>query len=400
MLRYLTLIDNIILYSMYAYFFLIFLSKGEGVRNILIFGSFFLWLMTKGYRKKAPLKDPVSISFFLFLSVIALSAFFSLNPGYSIWQLQGDPLKGLVLFLVISTALSSEERLKPLPVIGLAASLLIVTTGYYSYLFHDLPLLKPDTSIMHAWHNKFARYLNTYHPFIFCLFFIWKRKSLKALVAGSLVYTVIALLLSTSRGGFLAFSTMLIIWLIYLTRKEGYNLRRLILSFLIFFLIVGTVSWFSSPYLRLRFKNTLSDIRTLNNRLPTWKTAIKAVKERPILGWGHGGRYFKDAKIYESAGLTVPRTGPENTFLKVLFHYGVGGLLIYILFLLISIYRFTRGAFGREGISSYILVACLSVLIGNYIVNAMLAVLRLKYLAVIVAIGVAAIHSENEDSHS
>jgi hypothetical protein len=42
------------------------------------------------------------------------------------------------------------------------------------------------------------------------------------------------------------------------------------------------------------------------------------------------------------------------------------------------------------GISSYMLVACVSVLVGNYILHAMLADVELIHLAVVLGLGMAA----------
>ena len=76
-------IDKIIAAEIYLYIIFMFVTKGEAIRNILIFSSFILWLTTLKYRKnKQILVEPVSILFWLFMITILLSVVFSIEPLY------------------------------------------------------------------------------------------------------------------------------------------------------------------------------------------------------------------------------------------------------------------------------------------------------------------------------
>jgi len=386
-------------YLLYSYIVFMFLTKGEGVRNLTIFGGFALWLLSfkKDYIKA--LKHPVSILFGLYLLTILISVFFSIDKVFSFKELRGDPVKALILFPMFATVMSDEKRLLRLCYVASFMALVMVTIGYYSYIFHDIPLLKPDTPLMHAWHNKFARYLNTFHPFLFTLFFVSKKKSFKTLIVISLIYTVSALLLSTSREGYLAFFAIIIVWIFYLSKLKKLHLTKAISALIILSLVSGLSAWYVSPYFKERLLRTIHDIKTLNDRTKAWIPAIHAIDKRPLFGWGYGEKIFHRPEPYKGTNYSPPELGSHNTFLRVVFHQGLLGLSVYVILLFTAIKVFLKGSFKDIKIANLILLSVASVLIGNYILNALLADLRLKHLAVVLGIGLAA-KSANENRHN
>ena len=400
------IIDRIIEVGIYLYIIFMFMSKGESIRNILIFGNFGLWLFTLKYRKNLYLlKDPVSISCWIFLGVSIFSVIFSIDPSYSFPALRKEALKIALLFPVITTVMADEMKLKRAAYVSFFTSLLIVFIGYYSYLTHDIQVLRHDIPLMDSGvtgHNKFARYLNTLLPSAFILFFLWKKRGLKALLTVSLIISVFALILSTSREGYLAFFGIVFTWTIYLARAKGYNLIKVISCITAIFLILGIASWFSSSGVRERISLTTEQLSTLNERTEIWVPAIYAFKQKPFFGWGYGKRiFYQDEPYKETPFKKAPTKGPHNTFLRILFLQGIVGFIPYAFLLLFAIKRFWYEAFKTTGIRSYILVACVSVLIGNYIINSMFADLeRLSlYFAVVLGLGIAA-KGINENSHN
>ncbi|MEF9426334.1 MAG: hypothetical protein L0956_03880, partial [Candidatus Mariimomonas ferrooxydans] len=265
-------IDRIIEVGIYLYIIFMFLTKGESIRNILIFGNFALWLFTLKHRKNLYLlKNPVSILCWIFIGVIPFSVIFSIDPLYSFLELRHEPLKFALLFPVISTVMSDKTRLKRAVYVCFFTSILIVSIGYYSYLAHDIQVLRPDTALMDTGdtgHNKFARYLITLLPFSFILYFMWQKKAgLRALLSISFIISVFALILSSSRGGYTGFLSMVFIWALFLSRTKKYNLHRIMSVTVVVILMLGTLSWFSSPGLRERISLTAGQLPTLNDRI-------------------------------------------------------------------------------------------------------------------------------------
>jgi len=397
-------IDRIIEYGIYAYIFFMFLAKGEGIRNLLIFGTFGLWLTTLKYRRDLfILNNTVSRLAWIYAAAIVISAVFSMDPSFSLKELKDEPLKFVLLFPVIATVMADETRLKKAAYVGLGTLLLIVFAGYYSYIFHDIPMLKPDTQWVHAWHTKFAAYVNTFLPMVFLLFFIWNKTGAKVILTVSVFVSVIALILSTSRGGYLAFFVILSVWSIYLSRKKGYNLKMTVAVFMIILLVFGSASYLFSPRVRERISQTPDEIYTANARTDLWRAAISAFKERPLTGWGYGANiYLRDEPYRDTPYKKAPQLEKDqhNMFIKVLFHEGIIGIVPFVLLIMTAAMVFWREAFSATGIKSYMLIACASIFIGNYVVQAMLeTVFKLQYIAVVLGLGMAA-RGINEDSRT
>jgi O-antigen ligase len=394
------LIDEIIAGGVYLYIVFMFLSKGESIRNILIFGNFALWLFSLKNRENLHLlKKPVSIFFWLFAGVTVCSVFFSIDPLYSFLSLRNDPLKPALLFAVIATVMSDRQRLKRTVYISCFTAMFIVFIGYYSYVVHDTYMLQPDVALLYVDHNRFARYLTTLLPFmlpLFCL--LEKKRTLQAIILISFLLSVLAIILSTSRGGVAAFVCMIFVLMIYLSKTRGYNLYKLISGIIATTLLLGIVSWFYFPHVRERMSRTANELPTFNLRTEAWEPAIYAIKDRPLFGWGHGDKIFHMDEPYKNTPYKkapapksdVSPRNPHNTFLSLLFHQGIIGTIPYLLLIVIAIKVFWGEALNRKGLTGYVLAASVAVLIGNYILNSMLEVLQFRYLALLLGLGIAA----------
>ncbi len=330
------IIDRIIEIEIYLYIIFIFLTKGEGIRNILLFSAFFLWLATLKYRRnKLILKEPVPILFWVFWATILTSVVFSIDPLYSFKSLRDYPLKSLIIFCLISTTLADEKRLKRFVYISYVILVFTVSVGYYSYWAYDLPLMKPVTSLRHAWHARFAIDINTLLPFTLVIFLITKDIRLKILLFVTIVAAVAAVILSTSRGGIAGFLTMAVIWLIYISKRYRLNMK-LILSGIILVVIISGTILYSSPQIKARFSNVGRDIVTLNERTDIWKPLVYAASQRPVFGWGYGSEIFKKDLPFENTPFKVAPVNqksafrnPHNPFLRIFFHQGIVGLIPY-----------------------------------------------------------------------
>lgn len=393
------IIDNIIATFILIYFVIMFFSKGEGIRNILLFGSFLLWLFTLKERDLSPLRDKISIFLFAFICSMSISAIFSYDPSYSLLSLREEALKMLLIYPVAATVLNQKDRLQILQILAVFTAFIIALIGFYSYFAYNLPMVKPNTEILHAWHNKFAFYLNIYHPFIIGYLFSLKNKGLKFIVVLMLLFSISALIMSTSRGGYLALITIGLVWLwlFYSEKGKKIGLRSSILvitlSILIFLLAFNL-----SPYVKERMQNIQKDILTMNNRTIAWQRGIEATMNRPLFGWGIGSDLFKEEKIYKSINLTPPPIGPHNLYIRILFHQGLLGLSLFLLIILYCIKDFLKSKNNKEALKNYILISVVAVIIGNYIVHCMFENRSLLTFTFIIGIGVAAKYCKDENS--
>lgn len=402
------IINRIIEAEIYLYIFLMFLTKAEGIRNILAFSSFGLWLLTLQYRDIGLLrKSPVSRFFWIYIGTTVISTVFSIDPSLSIHELRDDPLKSAVLFPVIATVMSDGQRLKKAAYTSFLTALLITSLGYYSYIVHGTLMLKPAVPLMNVWHNKFPVYLNSLLPFAIILFFQKDKPLLKTALVVSFLAFIVALVLNTTRAGYVAFLAIAVIWAYYLSRQNIFPLRKSIVVVISAVVIAGTFSYYHSDFLRKKIRHSRKDIPTFNERTTVWEASYHAIKQKPLLGWGYGKEIFHKNEVF--ANTVVKKRphlkgkkseafdDPHNTFLSILFHQGVVGLVPYILLIGSSILAFWKGAFRSGGTKGHILMACASVLLGNYVLNSLVAVLQLKHLAVVLGLGLAA-QGLHEDS--
>ncbi len=398
MIKKYELIDNIIEIGIYLLFVFLFLTKGEGVRNVLLFTNFFLWLITIKNRKSlSNLYYPVALLFWGYIISILVSVYISIDINYSLSELDDDFLKAVLFFPVLSTVLCNEKRLKRFLFVSLFILILIVSIGFYSYLTYDLPCMMAKTSLKYALHNRFARDLNTLLPFSFVLFLISRQTLTRIFLIISLIVTILAIIMSASRGGAVAFLFTILVWLIYSFRKKYFRLKPFLAGITLFFILLGILSYFFIPDVQKRILQTRYDAFTINKRINAWGPILEAVKEHPLFGWGYGIEIFRMDLPFEHTSHKVSPykidpdvRDPHNTFLGVLFHQGIVGFILYLAMLIVAIKTFWSTGNSVDNLNGYILISCVSILVGTYIIHALLEVLKFRYLAIILGVGIAA----------
>jgi len=399
------IIDRLIEGGIYLFIIFLFITKGEGIRNILLFTNFFLWLITFKYRKnKCTLVEPVSLLFWGNIISIILSVVFSIDMLYSFSELEGDFSKSLLLFPVLSTILSDEKRLRRFIYVSFFILFFTTSAGIYSFLIHGISIQKIDTPLRHAMHNRFARDLNSLLPFAIVLLFITRGLMSRILIFVVIFASIATLIISMSRGGIIAFLIIFCSWVIYSLRKNEMNLKFILASIIAAFLFIGTILYCLSPDIRDRISYTESAITTLNERTPAWMPVIYAGAERPLFGWGYGGKIFRMDLPFEKTPFKVTPfnpglKNPHNTFLSKLFHQGIVGLILYLALLIVAVMAFWKKAHSTHGLKSYILIACTSILVGNYFVHSMAEVVHFRYLTLILGVGIATLNINSENSN-
>ena len=398
MKKHFEIINKIIEYEIYLYIIFMFLTKGEAIRNILIFSAFTLWLVTLPYREnKYILKEPVPLLFWGFIATILLSVIFSVDPVYSFKSLRGQPLKSLILLCLISTTLANEKSLKRLMYLFYFILVFTVLVSYYSFWAHDLYYMYPDTSLRHANPNRLAEDLNMLLSFSFMLLLIVKNRNLRFAVTITVITGVAALILSGSRTGLAAFLIIGGILLFYLATKGKINIKILVAGIISVIILSATVTHYSESWIKIKFKFFTQVIATFNGRTPIWIPLIHAVRERPVTGWGYGEKLFRIDRPFKNTPYKVApiadhpsHRNPHNAFFRVLFHQGILGLIFYITLLIVAVSSFWRGAFKAEYYNNYVLIACTSVVAGTFIIHAIVESSHLTHLVLILGTGLAA----------
>lgn len=159
--------------------------------------------------------------------------------------------------------------------------------------------------------NMLAQYLCMTMPFAVACNYIENRPKLWLYNRACLVLSAVGIMVSYSRGGYLALIALALVLIVVNIRK---NFATVLLYVAIAFLFIP-----ETVYFRL---TTL----TTSGRRSIWEEAIKRVAQCPLFGYGAGTQ--PSAVIFQSAGLDSPHA--HNIALQVLMEGGCFALLILI----------------------------------------------------------------------
>src|SRR3989338_8208212 len=178
-----------------------------------------------------------------------------------------------------------------------------------------------------------------------CLVFLIQEKNTKKkiLYAGLLALFLFTIFITAARATYLGFTVGLIFFLLFYPNKMR-GVKIITSSFLVFvILIVGLFNFFpqiaqqNSLLAVAANRLSISSIATdlAGNRFAAWQITLKAIQERPILGWGLENFYVGFEKYYDPAlsniqGLWWDR--PHNIFLDIFATSGIFALIFYIAF--------------------------------------------------------------------
>lgn len=376
-------------YGVYLYVFTLLFDKGEGLRTIGLYGALTAWIALFFLKKIILSSDVITLGFFTFVIFTILSSFFSVEPLYSLQSLQRDILKAIITFLIISTYFDLKMILRLGKVICVSG-IIILSFGLHSLLLGRTSYYTSENIFLSLDKNEFGFFVGLFFPF-FIMFFIKNNNGLKKGFWGfSSVWGAFGTIFSASRGAMGSIFTTIIIWSIFLFRKRHLKIALLVT---IVFVLLATFSFNLWPE---PIKNPIlsfpKDISTFAMRtVYFWKPAIEAVKKRPLLGWGYGNKLYRDRRPFE--GIEKPnwelQGGLHSTFISILFHQGIAGLLSYTLLLLLSASILLKMAKEEKDERKFLAIALLSIIVGSFVVNSLMISVPLKRLAPILGMSSA-----------
>src|SRR3972149_1379877 len=368
-------------YGIYLYIFLLFFDRGEGLRTLGLYGALTAWLALFLLKKITMSFDVITLSFFAFVITTILSSFFSIEPLYSLQSLKHDILKSAITFLIISTYFETKMLLRLCKVICVSG-IIILAFGLHSLLLGRTGYYTSENIFLSLDKNEFGFFAGLFFPF-FIMFFFKSKKGLEKGIWGlSAIWGILGTLLSASRGAIGSIFVAVLIWVTLLFKKQHLK-AALKVSILFGLLVIFSFSLWPG-LIREHLLSFPKDISTFTLRtVRFWEPAIESVKKRHLLGWGYGSRLYRDQRPFE--GVEKPywqiRGGLHSTFITILFHQGIVGLLSY-LFLLLStsfiLFKIVKNATNEKRLLA---IAFFSIIVGSFFVNSLVISVPLKRLA-------------------
>ncbi|RKD98091.1 O-antigen ligase family protein [Halopiger aswanensis] len=308
-----------------------------GVMAIMTVGwAFFLWL-----------KDEwqwTAISFLLLVSYSILSVWLTISlfwsPGgshaifktFRFWSISAWAVFGFVLIIG-----SSEERLKRFLKVIFISSIVMTCIIFYQYPFDG-----PSFRFAGSNHILPGRLVGIGGLVAVYLLSQTQRRYKRILLLIIFFTKISALLIAGSRGPLVALIGAIGFWLVVLSQESMFMKLR-IGQTLRDFIKTGFVAGIGTGLMLLQFPNLIEKIPgirrsiellklegigfSLQRRLQLWSYAYDMWKESPIIGHGVGG-FYAEHNAY-----------PHNIILEILVEFGIIGLCLVTIFVLICLGR-------------------------------------------------------------
>ncbi len=291
---------------------------------------------------------------FLFLYIVwcFISCFFSPNKFVSFFG--SDYLsEGFFCYLAYigiflnGLIMKNKEMLKKILIFFVISVSFISIVTLISYYFNfNFNFIRNFTSIFMN-ENHYAYYLNMGLICNVCIFLFCNKKNISILYLIFYIVNCHTLILNNTLGCFLAFICTLFLIFIYLLiiKKNIYKFIILIISLIILCFINKTIVFnnFSS------LSNDISSIEnniskseniekiysTGTNRMGLWLVGIEFIKEKPIFGYGVDNLLDQYIRVNK----TEITSRPHNEYIQIPASIGIPGLIFYLLFLVLLIFR-------------------------------------------------------------
>lgn len=289
------------------------------------------------------------VCYIVFLFFFGFSFYFSRAPTFGLSELLLFANAAILLILV--SGLEINEKTLRLFGVGLVAITVVdVLAGFFIYTITPFPRLAGTFLDLGTPYistgNDFANFTLLVLPFAFA--FTFRASERIGPVIISIISTAIlltGLLLSFSRGAWIAFAGMavlVLIWTLLRRRALPVDGRTIIIRLVVIILITSALT-FGLQTVRGKNFDTTSLVKKLlfqadeegasaSERLAYWRGAMGLILERPVFGNGVYSFKYLYPRHQESFGINIDH--PHNIFLKIGAENGVIAVTFFGLFLL------------------------------------------------------------------
>lgn len=356
--------DYICLFSLYGIAF--FLPISKAIIESLSILAIISFLIKKISSSEGAAKTPINIGIYLYLIISVFSFFTSTNLRISLTAFFAKTLQNVVFFFVVAETLSEKNRIRNLLYILFISSTVLGIDGVYQHFTSkDFIRTRPDLFDGHRLRiyasfgtpNAFGCYLTMVMPFVIAVFFNKTSiKIIKIFCALLFLLLIICLVLTVSRGAWLAFLSSFLFMSLWL--------RSLWIFLLIIAIASIAIQPFCQPVLRNRLSNFLNFFSEADTeRKMMWQISWNMFKSRPWLGVGLGTFMFNFKKfaVEDSYGIFYA----HNCHLQMASEIGIIGWLAFLSILFLFFYEGIAALNSKPKMFSwYILLASCAAILG------------------------------------
>lgn len=358
--------------SLNLFLFSLPLAHITAVRESTLFLGVFFWLLLMLLNRRIlwP-RTPIDWPLFFWLACVFVSLLWAVNPAYSFKKIQGDVLKGiLVYYLMVYAGQDPDQRKQLFFSLTIGNTLMIVYALWdFWQAGGSFGSYEIRARSLHQSYPEFGTYLITVLPFFLISFFSPLSKQLRWFWGIWVVMGLFCIYITFGRAMWLAAAVelLLVVWMV--------NKKKLVLVFLLSLLLLPLVMpktvWFHGEQIPQSGEVSPQKIGgTGGDLIEIWKLAFAFFRERPFQGIGYGRNSFSEAFPHFRASHQPLLWHAHNAFLNIGFQTGIQGLAAFLWLVGAVLYQTYRR--GKAGLSSWagsINLAVFIMVIGFFIRN-------------------------------
>ena len=278
------------------------------------------WLMAPGkFSDKIPIGVPVVRDVMILVGVALITVPISVWPSHSLLFLFNVFLKTVLLFLLVIYWCRSVQDVRRLIWVYCIASVAVVIPGVFSgqagqerYSVESLSYDPNDIALLQVMALPLIVYL-----------YSTSGRRLKLLLGGMALLCLYGVVLTQSRGGFLALVAAGSLILLRSSMSRSAKLSIVAVGIVVFGVLAGT-AW--KERIRTMWDPQTEYDQTAGGRTEIWKASLVLLATHP---WGVGIDNFVTAEGLSHGGVGK-WSASHNTFLEIAVELGVVGLVIFI----------------------------------------------------------------------
>lgn len=353
--------------AFYPYCITVFIPAKEVTAEVLIVLGLMFW----GFKMVSEEKLKFTTSFLdlpilSFMAICIFSLFWSNNPFVSLKELPLF-LAGPLLYFIITNNINNKRQIDRILNVLLIIGGLFGIYGILQYNGIDFPFWRGNVARMQVFGffgnvNYFAEYLIAPLPIAISIFFVTRNKFKKSLLLIGILAMGTTLIVTFTRGSYLAVGISLIFMFFLYIVNRGKNFlkenKKIFIIILIAIIIVAFLFIIPTPLSKpgtaiSQIKRRVSITRLINEfpfgkRIAIWKYTVLMIKDHPLLGSGIGTFKYNSlkyqAKFFDQGqNRSLYPYGVDekvhNEYLQLWAEIGIIGLGIFI-WLMISYFNY------------------------------------------------------------